>query len=518
MSNATQEFSAFIQRTKGIGGLNPRLVIVDGAQGELGAAAIIKDPSANFWKVVDQRLQAAGVTAQVQALWVKEADAGPTSGFPAYAQTLADELGDVIRLAASRFPNAQLAYFSSRTYGGYASTTLNPEPYAYESAFSVQWLIRRQIDGDAALNADAPPKMPSSTALLWGRTSGPTARRPRGWAVVRVRRLRRRRNPPVPRRRPAEGGRAAGRLLPARSDQPPVVRRQAGGRPAAAPGLAAGPDAGPTATPGGATPTPLAARPTPTGTPGATISFRVRERPSGDMLWVWSTNVVVRRQPHAGRQPRRLAVRRRRRPTGSTPSSRSSTRASRWTLPPARRAPIDDPRHRREPHGAGGASSLHPGRLVGRRASRAAARRPAARYHDADGVADPSADRHAAPGDVGADPAALPASRAAQASWPADRRLDWTVDVRNPGHLGGSGRLPMRYREGPKGVDDERRSSGQRGVDDPGVTSWSGGSASRADRAAAMPRRTSRASSCALGVLNSAVSDVQRTACSSTSR
>jgi hypothetical protein len=37
-------------------------------------------------------------------------------------------------------------YLSSRTYAGYATTTLNPEPIAYESGFAVRWLIRDRIE------------------------------------------------------------------------------------------------------------------------------------------------------------------------------------------------------------------------------------------------------------------------------------------------------------------------------------------------------------------------------------
>src|SRR5437867_10806908 len=46
-----------------------------------------------------------------------------------------------------RFPNLQMVYLSSRTYGGFATTPLNPEPYAYESGFAVKWAIQEQIEG-----------------------------------------------------------------------------------------------------------------------------------------------------------------------------------------------------------------------------------------------------------------------------------------------------------------------------------------------------------------------------------
>jgi hypothetical protein len=61
-----------------------------------------------------------------------------------------------------------VAYLSSRIYAGYATTALNPEPYAYEGAFAVRWLIQSQVQGDPLLNFD-PAKGPVMTpALLWG--------------------------------------------------------------------------------------------------------------------------------------------------------------------------------------------------------------------------------------------------------------------------------------------------------------------------------------------------------------
>jgi hypothetical protein len=172
MSNTTQEFSAFKSLADGDEDRNPHLAIVDGAQGGMTAAAIRSTDSPQgkrFWSTVDERLQRAGVTRQqVQVAWIKEADAGPSQGFPAYAQTLENELGQIARLLHDRFPNLKLAYLSSRTYGGYATTRLNPEPYAYESGFSVKWLIEKQIHGDPELNYDAGKGAVRSPWLSWG--------------------------------------------------------------------------------------------------------------------------------------------------------------------------------------------------------------------------------------------------------------------------------------------------------------------------------------------------------------
>jgi lysophospholipase L1-like esterase len=147
MSNTTQEFSAF----KRLADADPRkagdVTIVDGAQGGQDAE-IVKDPSARFWSVVEQRLQLAGVTdAQVQAVWLKEAIAQENEPFPTDATQLENDLRAIVSILRQRFPNLRLVYLSSRTYAGYATTTLNPEPYAYESGFAVKWLVLQRSAG-----------------------------------------------------------------------------------------------------------------------------------------------------------------------------------------------------------------------------------------------------------------------------------------------------------------------------------------------------------------------------------
>lgn len=166
MSNTTQEFSTFKSIADTSSVKNPKLTIVDGAQGGQ-TAATIANPSANFWTVVDQRLTTAGVTRQqVQIAWVKEADASPTAAFPRHAQVLDSEFVLISRNLKSFYPNIKIAYWSSRIYAGYATTNLNPEPYAYESGFAVKWTLTRQINGDTALTYSG--ANPRSPWLAWG--------------------------------------------------------------------------------------------------------------------------------------------------------------------------------------------------------------------------------------------------------------------------------------------------------------------------------------------------------------
>ena len=152
LSNTTQEFSAFQALANRDPQRNPKTQLVDGAQGGWSADRIVADPN-TYWNGVEQRITAAGATdQQVQAAWLKLADAMPTLPFPDDAKKLQTEIQSVIQMARSRYPNLRLVYLSSRIYAGYATTDLNPEPFAYESGFSVKWLIEAQINGDAALD------------------------------------------------------------------------------------------------------------------------------------------------------------------------------------------------------------------------------------------------------------------------------------------------------------------------------------------------------------------------------
>jgi hypothetical protein len=177
MSNTTQEFSTFVRLANADPGKNESLVIVDGAQGgrdsRMWLFAGEKDDRGqpSPWTVLQERLRAAGVSpAQVQVLWIKQAYAGPSylGEFPAHAQKLEEHLELIVQHARKLFPNLRIAYLSSRIYAGYANTALNPEPFAFEGAFSVRWAIEKQVKGDASLNFDPAKGEVKAPVLLWG--------------------------------------------------------------------------------------------------------------------------------------------------------------------------------------------------------------------------------------------------------------------------------------------------------------------------------------------------------------
>jgi hypothetical protein len=147
MSNTTQEYQGFKRLADVDPARNPAVLVVDGAQGGQDAERI-RRPDAPYWQVVDQRLAAAGASRiHVQAAWLKQAIAGENRPFPADAAGLQGALRDIVGIMRDRYPNLRLIYLSSRIYAGYATTQLNPEPYAYQSGYAVKWLIEERIRG-----------------------------------------------------------------------------------------------------------------------------------------------------------------------------------------------------------------------------------------------------------------------------------------------------------------------------------------------------------------------------------
>jgi hypothetical protein len=145
MSNAKLEFASLIQASAGDRTINPDVTLVNGAQGGFDADEIAVRTS-TYWSALLQILASKRVTAdQVQVVWLKEAIGHENRRFPLDATALRSDLRAIVGILDSLFPNLKLVYLASRTYAGYATTTLNPEPFAYESGFAVKWLIRQDI-------------------------------------------------------------------------------------------------------------------------------------------------------------------------------------------------------------------------------------------------------------------------------------------------------------------------------------------------------------------------------------
>jgi Bacterial Ig-like domain (group 2) len=196
MSNATEEFSAFVSTAKNTTGVNhTTLAIEDGAlgaatacywtvaQGQTGTAcpqaagtllnnqydrvrdtvlaADIKAPSAPSGCGVPPNPVPCLTEKQVQVLWIKNANPRPAisnwrllcdatvsgcvNDLGTEAINYESQLGKIIRAAKSRYPNLQQIFLSTRIYAGYATDGLNPEPYAYEYGYSAKWLIEAEV-------------------------------------------------------------------------------------------------------------------------------------------------------------------------------------------------------------------------------------------------------------------------------------------------------------------------------------------------------------------------------------
>ncbi len=163
MSNGRQEFCnpgqgsvgpmrcvtwSFMGQADADNTIHPSLVIVNGAQGGADAQAW-ESSSASAWDGADQGLDTFGLGPEdLQIIWIKQANAGPTVGLPdpgADAFTLLRRLGNVVRAAKVRYPNLKQVYLDGRIWscreGG-----LNGEPFAYEGGYSVKWLVEAQIN------------------------------------------------------------------------------------------------------------------------------------------------------------------------------------------------------------------------------------------------------------------------------------------------------------------------------------------------------------------------------------
>ncbi len=138
---------AFIDMARADPGVDHQsLIFINAARDGYDSAMWIPPQSeANFNRIRDTLLAPAGVSEkQVQVAWIQMTTNNPARPLPpqdADAYRLKGAIAAALGTLKSRYPSLQIAYLSSRIYGGYAGT----EPFAYESALSNRWVILGQI-------------------------------------------------------------------------------------------------------------------------------------------------------------------------------------------------------------------------------------------------------------------------------------------------------------------------------------------------------------------------------------
>jgi hypothetical protein len=81
-----------------------------------------------------------------------------------------------MRILKQKYPNLKLVYLSPRTYGGYAKTRLNPEPFAWYTGWAIKSVVEDQINGKPELRfkgEDAPAAWLSWGPYLWANGEKP---------------------------------------------------------------------------------------------------------------------------------------------------------------------------------------------------------------------------------------------------------------------------------------------------------------------------------------------------------
>jgi hypothetical protein len=171
MSNTGAEFFRFQEKVDSDRTKPAHLVLVNCCW-SAGASSWAKD-GGTWTRALDQLKNANVSPEQVQVAWIKHAEPfpEPEKARLDYAKQLRTNLVASLQLTKRKFPNLRIAYLSSRTYGGYAVQgvrLVNPEPFAYESAFAVRWTIQDQMKGDPGLNYNATKGRVLAPVLLWG--------------------------------------------------------------------------------------------------------------------------------------------------------------------------------------------------------------------------------------------------------------------------------------------------------------------------------------------------------------
>jgi hypothetical protein len=108
------------------------------------------DGMPRYGMVQSDTLAPAGVTPQqVQVAWVGIINGpafiplGSADADPYYLKAY---IAETLREMKRQYPNLQIAYLSSRVYGGYSVTNFTPEPFSFETGYANRWIITNQME------------------------------------------------------------------------------------------------------------------------------------------------------------------------------------------------------------------------------------------------------------------------------------------------------------------------------------------------------------------------------------
>jgi len=156
-SNVQQEFAAFMGQVEILqndpsSGINPDLLPVNlGTTGCVASVTRSLDArNGRCWNFFLNNLDAAGIAPdEVQIIWMKVYSGTRGRSFPDFLPIWNEDVHGTLQTALDQFPNLKQVYLSSRTYSYEDPTppSLSPEPYAYESGFSVKEIVADQHPG-----------------------------------------------------------------------------------------------------------------------------------------------------------------------------------------------------------------------------------------------------------------------------------------------------------------------------------------------------------------------------------
>ncbi len=150
--------------------VNPNLVLVNAAIDGTNAPDWTASNSGTWLSITNNYLPYQNLTAnQVVAAWLMMPHSNQSGTYPADMQNQENDLISILQDMHTYFPNLQLVYISSLSYGGYQGSLSYPEPYTYEFGLAVQNVIAAQINGsNPALNNNPANGPVMAPLLLWG--------------------------------------------------------------------------------------------------------------------------------------------------------------------------------------------------------------------------------------------------------------------------------------------------------------------------------------------------------------